>query len=757
MSDFKSKHRRRPLRQRLLAIDAVIDSVAYSFADRFACAWSAIVDHADRLKVRGARRAAVEVASEAATLGVAGSVLLLAFAVPAFRATETDWRAQGEYAVTFFDKNGALIGRRGMFLDDSVPLDQLPPHLVQATLATEDRRFHEHFGIDVFGTFRALVTNARAGGVVQGGSSITQQLAKNLFLTNERTIERKIKEAYLSLWLEANLTKQEILKLYLDRAYMGGGTHGVAAAAEFYFGKSVKDLTLAESAMLAGLFKAPTKYAPHVNLPAARARANQVLTNMVAAGFATEGQVAAARRHPAAVVGGSRQQAPDWFLDWAFDEVKRIAPTGDRTIMVKTTLDPVIQKAADEAIETSLRQYGQDYNVRQASAVIQEPAGAVRALVGGRDYGESQFNRAAGALRQPGSSFKPFVYAAAFMHGFSASSVVPDAPISIGNWSPRNYSRGYAGPVTLKTALTKSINTVPVRLAQAIGRDKIVDVAHKLGITTELKITRALPLGVAEVTALDMGGAYAAFANGGVKATPYAVTEISTRSGRIVYDRARDEPPPERVLPEEVAFQMNDVLVNVVNAGTGGRARLEGQMAAGKTGTTQAYRDAWFVGYTGHYVGSVWFGNDDYTSTKDMTGGSLPAMTWQSIMAVAHQGLPFKAIPGVETPDAPAKGETPVAAAPATTPATAGVLSPDAVRIVGELGSLMRGRIGVDPLLAPGSGRTTTSFSPVPPATGFQPARLGAAEPAGTPPAVTPVGGLAMAAREALKDTAPSP
>nr|WP_083656816.1 PBP1A family penicillin-binding protein [Mongoliimonas terrestris] len=721
----------------------MIDSATWSLGARLARGWSAVVDHAGRLRVRGARRAVVEVASEAATLGVAGAVLMLAFAVPAFRATETDWRAQGEYAVTFFDKDGALIGRRGMFLDDSVPLELLPPHLLQATLATEDRRFHEHFGIDVFGTFRALVTNAKAGGVVQGGSSITQQLAKNLFLTNERTIERKIKEAYLSLWLEANLTKQEILKLYLDRAYMGGGTHGVAAAAEFYFGKSVKDLTLAESAMLAGLFKAPTKYAPHVNLPAARARANQVLTNMVAAGFATEGQVAAARRHPASVVAGTRQQAPDWFLDWAFEEVKRIAPTGDRTIMVKTTLDPVIQKAADEAIETSLRQYGQDYRVRQGSTVVQEPAGAVRAMVGGRDYGESQFNRAVGALRQPGSSFKPFVYAAAFMNGFSATSVVADAPISIGNWSPRNYSRGYAGAITLKTALTKSINTVPVRLAQAIGRDKIVDLAHKMGITTELKITRALPLGVAEVTALDMAGGYAVFANGGVKATPFAVTAITTRDGRVVYDRVRDEPPPEQVLSTDIAHQMNDILVNVVNAGTGGRAKLDGQMAAGKTGTTQAYRDAWFVGYTGHYVASVWFGNDDYTSTNDMTGGSLPAMTWKAIMTTAHQGLPFRAIPGVAAPDAPAAGTAPVAEAPAEAPVTAASLSPDALRIVGEIGALMRGRIGADPLLAPGPTATTTHFSTsTPAAAGIRPARLTEERAAGLAP-MTPTGAVA--------------
>lgn len=694
MPPIKSKPRRR-LALRLLGVDAWIDTTAWTAWSALARGWSAYSDRMETLRVRGPARALSELASEGVTLGAAGSVLLLALAVPAFRATETDWRAQGEYAVTFTDKDGKLIGRRGLFLDDSVPLDDLPGSLVQATLATEDRRFFDHFGIDVIGTFRAVVTNAQAGGVVQGGSSLSQQLAKNLFLSNERTLERKIKEAYLALWLEANLSKREILKLYLDRAYMGGGTHGVAAAAQFYFGKSVKELTLAESAMLAGLYKAPTKYAPHVNLPAARARANQVLTNMVDAGFVTEGQVAAARRNPATPVVADRPPAPDWFLDWAFEEVKAIAPKGDRTITVRTTLDPAIQKASEEAIESSLRQHGADYDVSQAATVVQTNQGAVRAMVGGRDYGESVFNRAVGALRQPGSSFKPFVYAAAFLNGYTVDSVVSDAPISIGNWSPRNYGRGFAGKVTLKTALAKSINTIPVRLAQAIGRDKIVDIAHQMGLNTELKITRALPLGVAEVTALDMAGAYAGFANDGIKATPYAVEEIADREGKVLYDHTRDRTPPERVLPVEVARDMNVALNAVVEAGTGGRARLEGQVAAGKTGTTQSYRDAWFVGFTGYYTASVWFGNDDYTSTNNMTGGSLPAMTWHAIMESAHRGLPAKGIPGVAGPEAVVAAAEPTGETGATTPAVdRNSLTPQALAVVAELGALMAERVG---------------------------------------------------------------
>jgi penicillin-binding protein 1A len=696
----------RRFKLRLLALDAMIDTGVWRAAHGFGRVWSALTDHMSRFRVRGWKRGLAEVAGEAATLGTAGSVLMLALAIPAFRATEGDWKAQGEYAVTFLDRNGQLIGRRGMFLDDSVPLDELPPYLIQATLATEDRRFFEHFGIDIIGTFRAVASNARAGGVVQGGSSLSQQLAKNLFLTNERTLERKVKEAFLALWLEANLSKREILKLYLDRAYMGGGTHGVAAASQFYFGKSVKDLTLAESAMLSGLYKAPTKYAPHVNLANARARANQVLSNLVNAGFMTEGQVAAARRNPATPVQTAKGNAPDWYLDWAFDEVKRIAPKGDHTITVRTALDPTLQKVAEGAIEASLRQHGQDYRVTQGATVVQDVGGAVRAMVGGRDYGESMFNRATDALRQPGSSFKPYVYAAAFLNGYSVDSVVADAPITIGNWSPRNYGRSYAGKVSLKTALAKSINTIPVRLAQAIGRDKIVEIAHRLGIRTELKITRALPLGVAEVTVLDMTGAYAAFANGGLKATPYAVEQITSRDGTVLYDHTRDEPQPERVLPQDVAYQMNEALTAVVEAGTGGRAKLEKHRVAGKTGTTQAYRDAWFVGYTGWYSSAVWFGNDDYTSTNDMTGGSLPAMTWQAIMTAAHQNLPPRPIPGVGGLEPEVAEAVPAETAAEAKPAVdRSVLTVQAVDVIVSAGDLMRRRLSVPPASSGPSAR----------------------------------------------------
>src|SRR5690349_18907415 len=348
----------------------------------------------DRFHVAGWRRwTLVEPISEGLTLGLGGLVLMLALALPAFRETsEDDWLKKSELAVTFLDRYGNEIGSRGIRHNDSIKLDEFPDHLIKAVLATEDRRFYEHFGIDFPGTARAVLTNARAGGVVQGGSSLSQQLAKNLFLSNERTVERKVKEAFLSLWLETNLTKKEILQLYLDRAYLGGGTFGLAAAADFYFGKNIKDLSLAEAAMLAGLFKAPTKYAPHINLPAARARANEVLTNMVQAGFLTEGQVLSARLHPADVVDRGDRKSPDYFLDYAYDEARRIAQKyGIHSMVARTTIDLDLQSAAEESLEYNLRQYGKDYGVTEGAIVMLENNGAVRAVVGGRDYGESQF------------------------------------------------------------------------------------------------------------------------------------------------------------------------------------------------------------------------------------------------------------------------------------------------------------------------------------------------------------------------------
>src|SRR5437764_6639934 len=430
----------------------------------------------DRFHVAGWRRwYFVEPLSEFLTLGTGGFIVMLALAIPAFRETsDDDWLKKSELAVTFLDRFGNEVGSRGIRHNDAIPLEDYPDHLIKAVLATEDRRFYEHFGIDPSGLVRALTANARAGGVVQGGSSITQQLAKNLFLSNERTIERKVKEAFLAIWLETRLTKNEILKLYLDRAYMGGGAFGVDAAAQYYFNKSARDVNLAEAAMLAGLFKAPTRFAPHINLPAARARANIVLDNLVEAGFMTEGQVFGARRNPATALDRRDERSPNYYLDWAFDEMKKLVDTlpksvHERVFVARLAIDLNLQNNAERAVEDSLRQYGREYHAKQAAAVLMDTDGSVRAMVGGRDYGESQFNRATDALRQPGSSFKPYVYATALMNGFKPTSVVVDSPVCIGNWCPKNYGGGHSGAMTLTQAITRSINVIPVKLSIALG------------------------------------------------------------------------------------------------------------------------------------------------------------------------------------------------------------------------------------------------------------------------------------------------
>jgi penicillin-binding protein 1A len=650
----------------LLDIDARVDSAVFRTGAWVREYYERFSTFMDRFHAAGWRRLVVEIFSEGATLGTGGLVVLLALAIPAFRETsDDDWLKKSELAVTFLDRYGNEVGSRGIRHNDSIPLDQFPDHLIKAVLATEDRRFYEHFGIDIAGTARAFTANARAGGVVQGGSSITQQLAKNLFLNNERTLERKIKEAFLAMWLETRLSKNEILKLYLDRAYMGGGTFGVDAAAQYYFGKSARDVNLAEAAMLAGLFKAPTRFAPHVNLPAARARANVVLDNLVDAGFMSEGQVFGARRNPATSIDRRDDHAPNYYLDYAFDEMKKLVDTfpksmTERVFVVRTALDVGLQRQAESATENSLRQYGHEYHASQSASVVIDVDGGVRAMVGGRDYGQSQFNRATDALRQPGSSFKPYVYATALAHGMKPTSIVVDSPVCIGNWCPHNYSGGYGGSMTLTQALIRSINTIAVKLSIFIGdgnpkrgRAEIVKTARAMGLRTPLPDTPSLPIGADEVTVVDHVGAYATFPNLGKAVTPHSVLEVRTGAGEPVWRWDRDGKKPRQVMRPDVAQNMIFMMNKVVEEGTGRRAQLDGIKAAGKTGTTNAYRDAWFMGYTGNFVCGVWFGNDDYSPTNRMTGGSLPAMTWHEIMAYAHQGLEIKPLPGLGPATAP--------------------------------------------------------------------------------------------------------
>ncbi|MGA9893784.1 MAG: PBP1A family penicillin-binding protein [Xanthobacteraceae bacterium] len=656
----------RPKFKRLLFdIDARIDFAIFQAGKWARELYERFTAAMDGFHVAGWRRwVLVEPLSEMATLGAGGLFLLLVLAIPAFRQTsDDDWLKKADLAVTFLDRYGNEVGSRGIKHNESVPLDQFPDHLIKAVLATEDRRFYEHFGIDFQGTFRALMTNAQAGGVVQGGSTLTQQLAKNLFLSNERTIQRKINEAFLAEWLETHLTKNEILKLYLDRAYLGGGAFGVDAAAEYYFGKSVRDVTLSEAAMLAGMFKAPTKYSPLVNLPAARARANVVLDNLVANGFMTEGQVYGARRNPATPIDRTVEDAPNYYLDFAFDEMRKLVDTfpktvTDRYFVVRTALDSNLQRFAEHEIENELRQYGHDYGASQSAAVLADLDGGIRAMIGGRDYGASQFNRATDALRQPGSSFKPYVYATALANGFTPNSVVDGGPVCIGNWCPHNYAGGFSGPVTLIEAITHSINVIPVRLSielghgnPKLGRAMIVQTARNFGIHAPLPDTPSLPIGADEVNVYEHAVAYATFPNLGRAVTPHAALEVRTGTGQLVWRFDRDGPKPRQVLSPQVALDMIKMMNSVVENGTGKRAQLDGIKVAGKTGTTNSWRDAWFVGYTGNFVGAVWMGNDDFSPTKRMTGGTLPAQTWHNIMAYAHQSVELRPLPGYPAPE----------------------------------------------------------------------------------------------------------
>jgi len=665
------------LRRAMLGFDAWVDTFFFERGRGARRGYDDFSAFMERVHVSGWRRLLVEAGCEALTLGLGAAVMALALAIPAFHETSEDWLKKQDLAVTFLDRTGADVGRRGILHDDSVPIDQMPPYLIQAVLATEDRRFYDHFGIDVIGTLRAVTVNAKSSGVVQGGSSLTQQLAKNLFLSNERTFERKIKEAYLAVWLEHHLTKSQILQTYLDRVYMGGGTFGIQAASEFYFGKSARDVTLPEAAMLAGLFKAPTKYAPHINLPAARSRAGDVLSNLVDAGYMTEGQVYPARRNPATPVDRTRDAAPDWYLDYAYDEVRKLADAGklgdSRVLTVRTALDSKIQQHSEAVIEDQLREKGPSYHAKQSALVLMEPDGAVRTIVGGRDYGASQFNRATVAQRQPGSSFKPFVYLTALMTGkFKPTTPVTDSPVCIGNWCVRNYEGEQMGTLPLWAALAHSLNTVAVKLSIAIGngspragRAKIIDTAHKLGLTTPLEDTVSLPVGADVVTVIDMATAYSAFANGGKRVMPYAAVDIRDGQGNLIYRHDRDGTALKQVVPIADVATLNWMLGKVVTDGTGRAARLDNVVAAGKTGTTNNYRDAWFVGFTGNYVAAVWYGNDDYQPMEKVTGGTLPAATWHDVMSYAHQGIETRPAFGlgsnagqVAASSDPARGQT---------------------------------------------------------------------------------------------------
>ena len=535
-------------------------------------------------------------------------------------------------------RDGSLLAERGS-AEAYAPIDLLPRHLLDAVVATEDRRFFEHWGLDPSGLARAAFTNLRAGRVAQGGSTITQQLAKNLFLSSERTLARKVEEVVLALWLELRLGKRNILELYLNRVYFGAGAWGVETAAQRFFGKSARQVTVAEAAVLAGLLKAPSKFSPAWNPDSARARARNVLAKMVEAGFLTaEAGEAAARAgvHFTDNANQRDQSGVDYAVDAALERLAPLIGPGVRELVVETTIDGALQRRAQGLVHELLEGEGRRIDAAQAGFVLLDLDGGMRVLVGGRSYAESQFNRALKAKRQPGSAFKMFVYLAALESGLRPDSIVQDLPILGSGWSPRNEGSGYKGSVTLRDALAQSMNAAAARLHMSVGPKKTAAVAHRLGIRSELREDASLALGTSEVTLVELTSAYGAIANAGRTLESHIVRRVRTSAGEVLYQR---KPEAGRIVvsPANVAA-LNDMLGAVVTAGTGKRAALKGHAVAGKTGTSQDFRDAWFVGYTGQFVAGAWVGNDDGRPMNKVMGGSLPARLWRDVMQVAHEG-----------------------------------------------------------------------------------------------------------------------
>jgi penicillin-binding protein 1A len=565
--------------------------------------------------------------------------------------------AERRPSVTILAADGSLLATFGDLFGQPLTLQEMSPYLPKAVIATEDRRFYNHFGIDPVGLVRAAVADLTAGHVVQGGSTITQQLAKNLFLTPERSLPRKIRETLLALWLEHCFTKDQILEIYLNRVYLGAGTYGVDAAAHRYFGKSARHTTLYESATIAGLLKAPARFNPTRDRERAAARTARVLANMVEAGFLTESEAASATKQgptrPA--IAGARSGAR-YFADWIAEQLNDFAGGSSRDLTVTTTLDARMQAAAEAAVVETLARDGPKAAVSQGALVAMSPDGAVRAMVGGRDYSESQFNRATQAQRQPGSAFKPFVYLAGLEAGLRPSDQFVDAPIRIGNWQPRDYTGHYQGEMTLAEGLAQSINTIAVQVAQRAGIRKVISAAHRLGISSDLAPEMSLALGTGEVNLLELVSAYAPFANGGFGVWPHGIAEIRDSDGSVVFHRTGSG--VGRVISTEFAGTMNEMLSAVIGHGTGRSAALP-RPAGGKTGTTQDCRDAWFIGYTTDLVAGVWLGNDDHSPTNKVTGGSLPAQTWRRFMLAATQAMPVRPLPAAPAPSARVVAATP--------------------------------------------------------------------------------------------------
>lgn len=615
-------------------------------------------------------------------IAVIGVVIYVGAHLPPIQSLEIPKRPP---TIQIVGIDGSLLAQRGEMAGANVSLKDLPPYLPKAFIAIEDRRFYSHFGIDPVGILRALVTNVVHRGVSQGGSTLTQQLAKNLFLTQERTMQRKLQEAELAIWLERKHSKNEILELYLNRVYFGSGAYGVEAAAQKYFGKPARAVTVAEAAMLAGLVKSPSRLAPNRNPEGAEARAQVVLAAMADAKFITDAQAKASIGHPSYNVKPAGAGTVNYVADWIGEVLDDLVGQIDQSITVETTIDPKLQSVAEAAIIDELAAKSVKFNVSQGALVAMTPDGAVRAMVGGRNYSDSQYNRAVTARRQPGSSFKPFVYLTALEAGLTPDTVRQDAPIEVKGWKPENYTHEYFGPVTLTQALAMSLNTVAIRLGLEVGPKNVVRTAHRLGIASKLEPNASIALGTSEVSVVELVGAYAPFANGGFAVTPHVVRRIKTVDGKLLYMRQAEE--RNQVIEPRYVGMMNAMMRETLVSGTAKKAEIPGWPAAGKTGTSQDYRDAWFIGYTANLVTGVWLGNDDNSPTRKATGGGLPVEVWSRFMRTAHEGVPVAALPSAQASwglsnlaQAASQVSPPTAAAPPPAQANSGGYRPPPTR-----------------------------------------------------------------------------
>lgn len=573
-------------------------------------------------------------------IAIAGYVGYVALRMPQASTWDIPQRPPN---VRIIDRNGFLIANRGTTGGEALSLKEMSPWIPKAVVAIEDRRFYDHYGVDPIGIARAMVTNIIHSRSKQGGSTLTQQLAKNLFLSPDRTLERKVQEALLALWLEHKYTKDQILEMYLNRVYLGSGAYGVEAASRRYFGKSAKDVDLMEAATLAGLLKAPSRLSPARDPKAANDRAKLVLAAMKEEGMVNDAEVAMAEAEPMAKAESYWTGSENYVADQVVQQLPFLIGETDKDIVVETTLDMTLERAAEEAIRTQISENGEKRDVSQGALVSIDKSGAIRAMVGGVDYAQSQFNRATDAKRQPGSTFKPFVYLAALEAGRTPNTIRNDAPVRIGNWTPRNYGGKYMGEVTLTTALSHSLNSVAAQLIMEVGTDKVIEVAHRLGIHSALSDNASIALGTSEVSLLELTGAFVPFANGGYKPQLRLISKVEDTNGKTIYDFG--EITANRVVEPDIVGMMNAMLEQTVENGTARKAAID-RPSAGKTGTSQDFRDAWFIGYTTDYVTGIWFGNDDGHPMKTISGGSLPVRAWKSYMTVAEKSLPVSPLPG---------------------------------------------------------------------------------------------------------------